>query len=375
MSAMFISIIKKTWLIGGLVFIIGCTHYRPDKYCDFPVHGIDDIKITAELAPEPLFLDINLVSLTIIDTFMLSYLGKGSSFVSVSSLNTGEEIGEFCLKGKGPDENVMLMPYFQPDNSPDSVFIFDATRSFLRIWDLNSSVAEHRDVYSGGIKLDNGKGTYMSSMSMYKLDDKRVLTYDASHGRSLDLARVPRYWVFDYGTGELLDSIKCFRDIPLKSKSATYLPNSFVMSHYSCLDSRHETLYMAMYYLPLFSILNIQNGKAKGFAIKDLPEQNDQDPIIYFTSISESEGFVYCLYFGDKQSSFLSLNASESEPLDVKSTLFVFNNEGKLCAKYKLDDVYERCQVSNGKLYLTNISHERSGLYVLPVTELINSSN
>lgn len=372
MSAMFISIIKKTWLIGGLVFIIGCTHYRPDKYCNFPVHGIDDIKITAELTPEPLFSDINLMSLTIIDTFMLSYLGKGSSFVSVSNLNTGEEVGEFCLRGRGPDENATLMPFFQPDNSPDSVFIFDATRSFLRIWDLNSSVAEHRDVYSGGIKLDNGKGTYMSSMSMYKLDDKRVLTYDASHGRSLDLARVPRYWVFDYGTGELLDSIKCFRDIPLKSKSATYLPNSFVMSHYSCLDSRHETLYMAMYYLPLFSILNIQNGKAEGFAIKDLPEQNGQDPIIYFTSITESDGFVYCLYFGDKQSSFLSLNASESEPLDVKSTLFVFNNEGKLCAKYKLDDVYERCQVSNGKLYLTNISHERSGLYVLPVSELIH---
>ena len=41
-------------------------------------------------------------------------------------------------------------------------------------------------------------------------------------------------------------------------------------------------------------------------------------------------------------------------------------------ALHKLDDVYERCQVSNGKLYLTNISHERSGLYVLPVTELIN---
>ena len=372
MSAMFISIIKKTWLIGGLVFIIGCTHYRPDKYCDFPVHGIDDIKITAELAPEPLFLDINLVSLTIIDTFMLSYLGKGSSFVSVSSLNTGEEIGEFCLRGRGPDENVMLMPYFQPDNSPDSVFIFDATRSFLRIWDLNSSVAEHRDVYSGGIKLNNGQGTYMSSMSMYKLDGKRVLTYDASQGRSLALARVPRYWVFDYGTGEILDSIKCFHNVPLKNKSKSYLPYSYVMSHYSCLDSRHETLYMAMYYLPLFSILNIQNGKAEGFAIKDLPEQNGQDPIIYFTSITESDGFVYCLYFGDKQSSFLSLNASESEPLDVKSTLFVFNNEGKLCAKYKLDDVYERCQVSNGKLYLTNISHERYGLYVLPVTELIN---
>ena len=103
-----------------------------------------------------------------------------------------------------------------------------------------------------------------------------------------------------------------------------------------------------------------------------LLEYYGQDPIIYFTSITESDGFVYCLYFGDKQSSFLSLNASESEPLDVKSTLFVFNNEGKLCAKYKLDDVYERCQVSNGKLYLTNISHERSGLYVLPVTELIN---
>ena len=275
---MFISIIKKTWLIGGLVFIIGCTHYRPDKYCDFPVHGIDDIKITAELAPEPLFLDINLVSLTIIDTFMLSYLGKGSSFVSVSSLNTGEEIGEFCLRGRGPDENVMLMPYFQPDNSPDSVFIFDATRSFLRIWDLNSSVAEHRDVYSGGIKLNNGQGTYMSSMSMYKLDGKRVLTYDASQGRSLALARVPRYWVFDYGTGEILDSIKCFHNVPLKNKSKSYLPYSYVMSHYSCLDSRHETLYMAMYYLPLFSILNIQNGKAEGFAIKDLPEQNGQDP-------------------------------------------------------------------------------------------------
>lgn len=372
MSNMFISIIKKTWLIGGLVFIIGCTHYRPDKYCNFPVHGIDDIKITAELAPEPLFLDINLVSLTIIDTFMLSYLGKGSSFVSVSSLNTGEEIGEFCLRGRGPDENVMLMPFFQPDNSPDSVFIFDATRSFLRIWDLNSSVAEHRDVYSGGIKLDNGNGTYMSSMSMYKLDDNRVLTYDTCQGRSLTLSAVPRYWVFDYGTGEILDSIKCFHNVPLKNKSKSYLPYSYVMSHYSCLDSRHETLYMAMYYLPLFSILNIQNGKAEGFAINDLPEQNGQDPIIYFTSITESDGFVYCLYFGDKQSSFLSLNASESEPLDVKSTLFVFNNEGKLCAKYKLDDVYERCQVSNGKLYLTNISHERSGLYVLPVTELIN---
>ena len=372
-SVMFFNLVYKTGLLGCFVLVlIGCTQYLPDKYCDFPVHSINDIKITAELTPEPLFSDINLMSLTIIDTFMLSYLGKGSSFVSVSNLNTGEEVGEFCLGGRGPDENATLMPFFQPDNSPDSVFIFDATRSFLRIWDLNSSVAEHRDVYSGGIKLDNGKGTYMSSMSMYKLDDKRVLTYDASHGRSLDLARVPRYWVFDYGTGELLDSIKCFRDIPLKSKSATYLPYSFVMSHYSCLDSRHETLYMAMYYLPLFSILNIQNGKAKGFAIKGLPEQNDQDPIIYFTSISESEGFVYCLYFGDKQSSFLSLNASESEPLDVKSTLFVFNNEGKLCAKYKLDDVYERCQVSNGKLYLTNISHERSGLYVLPVSELIH---
>ncbi len=357
-------------LFSFLFLLSGCVWYSPERLCNFPVHKIDDIDVTGEISPEPLFMGINVNSFAIVDTFLLSYNVREPRFVSVYSLNTGEELGTYCRHGRGPDEILVMMPFFQPDSRADSIAIFDAATSLLRFWNLQTSISEQRDTFSSSIQLNNGRGAHMSALSMYKLDSHRVLTYDTFQGQVASLPDVPRYRIFNYKTGEQLDSILCFNKVPLKHNLKTNLPSTSIMSHASCLDYRHQSLFMAMNKFPLVSVLNLETGKTEGFLLKGLPPQDDKVPRYYFSSATATENFVYCLYFGGEQRNFLPLTVEEEKMRNEKSTLFVFDWGGTLCAKYQLDDVYERCQVFHDNLYLSKMSLVSSGLYKLPLSEL-----
>ena len=306
-------------------------------------------------------------SFALIDTFLLSYLVEGPHFVSVYSLNSGHELGDYCLRGRGPGESIALTPFFQPGSNADEMYVFDAFHSILQTWDIPASVATRQDVFHNRIHLNSGRKGPFSLSSLYRLDDHSLLVYDACQFHPFILTDIPRYWIFDTATGEITDSIKCFRNVPLKSRKKDWLSHATLMDHTSCLDNEQEKLFLAMRSFPLTAFVDLQNGTVQGFLIKGKPRQNYQDPICHFSSASSSGQFIYCLYYGGRTEQFVSRTIEEEKKRNDNCYLYVMDWEGTARAKYQLDNVYHRCLVLNDTLYLTRLSPSGSGLYTLPL--------
>ncbi|MBO5562369.1 MAG: hypothetical protein J5939_01460 [Bacteroidales bacterium] len=360
----------RTSFLFLMVVSIGCNQLRPEKLSNFPVKAIDDIAFTGSVIPRLKFKDINVNSFAIVDTFIVSYQMSGSNFISLYSLNSGKELGSYCRKGRGPGENLAMMPFFQPGCRADELFIFDASRSVMQTWNIQASVVEGKDVCFNSVKLNKGRGDYMSLLSLYKLNDGTVLAYDACQARAATLSEIPRYWRFDAVTGEVLDSIKCFKSVPLILDRKKRLTSASLMTHASCLDFGQNTLFLAMMNFPQVTLIDIDSGEAKGFILRNQPKQDPKKPYYYFSSVSATKEFVFCLYFGEEARIFLPLSLEEERSRECKSSLFVFDWDGNLCAKYLLDNVYERCQVMNDQLYLTRMNLEGSSLYTIPLSEI-----
>lgn len=354
-------------LTGGLVC---CNRLSNGYYFSFPVQKVEDIAESGVLKPELLYQGINVTCFSIIDSFVVSYLG-GPDFASVYNLKSGEELGSFCRKGRGPGEILAMTPFFDSGSKADQVYIFDATCSDLQTWNIPASLAEGRDVCKDIVHLNKRKPGPLTLMSIYRLGDDSLLAYDACQLRSFMLTDIPRYWIFDQDTGEVRDSIKCFRKVPLKSSGKRELSCTTLMSHSSCLNSARDKMFLAMRMFPMIAIIDIHNHESSGFFLRRMPRQNDRDPVLYFSSVTATDRYVYCLYYGKEERDHVPQTIEEENSRKGLSLLYVMDWEGRLRAKYRLDDVYHKCQVSNDGLYLSRLSLSGSALYRLPLSDVV----
>lgn len=353
-------------LAGGLVC---CNRLNNGYFFSFPVQKVEDIEESGMLMPDLLYQDINVTCFSIIDTFIVSYLG-GPDFASVYSLNSGKELGSFCRRGRGPGEILAMTPFFDPGSKAEQVYIFDATRSALQTWDIPASLDEGRDVCTNRVPLNKRKPGPMTLMSIYRLGDDSLLAYDACQLRSFMLTDIPRYWIFDKNSGELMDSIKCFRKVPLNSSSKHGLSCTTLMSHSSCLNIARNKMFLAMRMFPMTAIIDLQNREGSGFFLKKMPKQDDREPVLYFSSVTATDRYVYCLYYGEAEKDYVPQTMEEENNRKGLSLLYVMDWEGRLRAKYRLDDVYHRCQISNDVLVLSKLSLSGSALYKLALSDI-----
>ena len=113
-------------------------------------------------------------------------------------------------------------------------------------------------------------------------------------------------------------------------------------------------------YVPQINILDLKSGKVDAIRIKGEKVETDIEKICEcYGDFDSDDKYIYALYNNNSTVEYEKMIYGENKDLDAASAyvrntptlLLVFDYDGNLVARYKLDGLYDTISVCNGRLY------------------------
>lgn len=337
-------------VIGLFVFLSGCKPaFNPQDYFAFPieeVHGIPVVELDS--SQEASISGIgDLWRFEVIDTLVVYYKkGIGQTMYHVAGLKSGEDLGHFCIRGRGPGEVLATNPSFQIVDG--NVVVFDLLKGQYFELNIDKSLKAGNTKYDRQVQLQDYAGRTFQHPR--KVSENRVLLFDsATVPESNSLSHLPAFALYDLSSGNLLRDYSCFQQIPyIHKREKDYLPQELLTMDL-CVDSSGQTICFVMNMFPLIGFLDIETGKARGIWLNDKPLFSERGSRHFHFLSCESNGEnIFALYQG-----VISGKNEEETP----SELYVFDWYGNVKKRIQLDKHYYWISLYKDKLYLQYYSY------------------
>lgn len=341
-----------------LLMTVSCSQEQKD-YLDFPVKEIELPKVSKTLSPgQTLLRDSPEYEDFVVDenhvVGILSPARVNQEFLAAEDLSNGDYLGAFFRRGRGPEE--MLNPVFSLDYYKGHLYLFDIVLSRFYDLDIKQSLTESRSVFMNRWDIKK-EGQIRAFLSAHYIDKERMIAYDfAANPRANELYRIPYYVIYDLKTGEKIEEIECFKDVPLEEKK--HVDPKSRLGLVDCLDADRRFLYFGMMSMPVVGRIDLNTRDVKGVWIN---KEKDSDKSITFQSVSARGGKVYALYN----------NGEQAVDGEVQSSLAVLSKDLLRMKVYSLDDIYRRCFAGEDGLYLLRADYAgESSICLIPWEEL-----
>ena len=325
----------QTAILGYCVAmaLAGCSRPKEDSLFKFPVEKLRDIDYTAAPASSLLQDDMLLAEFKVVDSAVISYLVMENEFLSVSFLNQDTPPLRLCRKGRGPGEFAVMAPPLDYYNG--HLTLFDLKYRKYYSLDLQQSIDSAKTVISREVQMVDTTTAIWPLLSAFQTGNDSLLLHT-----SKKMEDPPQFYLMDLKSGEQL------REYAYFSKGPRSLFKSI-----DCINPERNVLFSAMIRIPQINYLDLRTGSIKGFRLEGRPRLNRDKQYLYFMSVSTYQDLIYALYSGERE---IDYRAPQSP-----STLYVFDWEGNIRAKYLLDDAYLRCSVSeDGTIYLSKLRED-----------------
>lgn len=349
--------VKKVVMLGALT-IVGCTQMDEGQLFTFPVEKLADVSYADTLKSSLLLEDADLSEFIIVDSSVVSYRMMGNDFMSITSLNPGDTLSlHLCHKGRGPGEFAVMTPSF--DYYDGHLSLVDASyRKYYRL-DFQKSLDSLKTMIDKEVQLAGNSHAIWPVISAFETGEERLLVHSSEN-----LGGRPVFTLMDLRSGERVNEYDCFSPIPTERLKRLAWNSRTLLYSFDCINADRNMLFSAMVRIPQINILDLRSGSMKGFRLKGRPRLNRKQAYLHFMSVSAYHDRIYALYSGDKEID----NQMPTSP----SSLYVFDWEGNIHAKYLLDGAYQRCFVTDTGIYLSKWDeNDKTGLYrvVLPSVE------
>lgn len=286
------------------------------------------------------------IRIAICDTLGFFYSWKyPDGFVSVLHVETGEEFGVYCPKGRGPLETTGMSPIhdLRYERGMLRAEILDVHRQRLLVWNITESLDKGRTIYD--------TVSPMTTKTIYqwcsKIDNERYFTCSAAIPFE-DIREVvaPKYAVVSLMDGRKEREYQLFRDSILAVTSlGKWLMPDFVAMEYDMKPDRSKVV-MGMAHYPQINILDLDSGELHGYRYKALHSVTTARRIWYYASVCCDDEHVYALYNAVDLSDFQSNTQS--------SVVHVFDWNGDLTQKLDLNGCFDQIYLDNGYIYALN---------------------
>ena len=292
----------------------------------------------------------NALHIVVRDGKCVLYTPKGyKSFFSVMDINTGDHLGEFGIKGNGPMESPVfdIIHNLDSKNGDIVVPIQDFAKKRSLLCNVTKTLENNMPVYDTIVSCnwvdDFGRfPVFYSDID----DDRMFVVLDTTPIENLGRVITPKFGVISRSEKKFLSTHRVFRDsvevFGFNERWNPYMPFSC-----KCAINQSKTkVAIGMTYLPQINILDVESGDVKCFRIENSPEERLTKSIVYYGSIQCDDKLIYALY--------QNLNSNMSSPDDYhkyQSELHIFNWNGELIEKWKLDRFYNSISVDDGEIY------------------------
>lgn len=334
----------------GALALAGCSQIDEDQLFQFTVGRLADVNYTDTLKVSLLLKDADLTEFVIVDSSVISYLMTGKDFMSVTSLNPRDTLPlHMCRKGRGPGEFSLMVPSF--DYFDGHLSLVDAhNRTFYKL-NLRESLDSSRAIIDEEVQLEGKFHTIWPVIATFQTGDEKLLVHGTEKfGGQLE------YTLMDLRNGKCVKEYDCFSPIPVEKLKRMSWDSRTLLYSYDCINAERDRLFSAMVRIPQINILDLSSGSMKGFRLKGRPRLNRKKAFLHFLSASSYQDRVYALYSGEQEIDF--------QPPKSSSSLYVFDWEGTVHAKYLLDGPYQRCFVTADGIFLSKWDeNDRMGLY------------
>ena len=305
----------------------------------------------------------NATSITVLDSLGVvqnwSIGGSGNVF-SLLNINTGEEYGSFCPDGRGPKDmtfgsNVMCKP--KVVDGEIVVMVYDHRTCKIFTWNVTRTLKNGHTVYDEVKQLPENLNRYSW---LYALNDGCYLNFESNVTLDVladdkEVIRMPK---FQTRSAEDLSLIREYDIYADSVKVCDNFTSHLVNTRAPHITHKGNKAISNQLYVPQINILDLKSGEVDAIRIKGEEVGKDAESICdCYGDFDSDEKYIYALY--DNSSTLEGEKITFSDDLEAASAYYkntptqvhVFDYDGNLVGRYKLDGLYSTISVYDGKLY------------------------
>lgn len=344
---------KKSFfpIITGLLLtmIAGCAS-DDRQYFDFEIQEIDETLSPEVLTGKAIELEYpKFILFSVYDTlcFLYSWDNPGG-FYNLHNLKNGKHLGYFCQRGQAPNESAGISPLFQ-FYTEDGHLKTDllTVNGALTPWDISGSLSSGQTELDTVFRFSWSDVCVFPYKAYFRLPGDSILVFTQPDlPFNSTTATLPRIQIRTLADNKAVREYRLFTKPIEGLENSDFRPDSFLRL-FASLKPDNKKVAIAMGAFPQIIILDLVSEKVKGVRLKDTPGFSPGHERDYYMSVQCDEEHIYALYKG-------------GEPQDKATTVHVFDWEGHLAQKIKLDCPASSISLDpvSGMLYTMYINQE-----------------
>ena len=335
-------------VVAFIVLVVFACSPKDRDYFGQEVTIVDDIPEIEAIALTPVReYGFNLSNFNVFGNVLISHQNQGESHFILLDIRSGEELGTMCIRGRGPDEFISVLPHVGILGETVSVLDF-AKMSYYEI-NLPKTLAEGRTQIENSCSIEPSRPGQVPYANVHKLPGGKVIFYDFCYrigAAEPSLEDIPHYAVFDSGTGKMIERYplggpNCARY--LKEHSS----HPFLFYPYDCVSPTGEKLCFVLADYPIYGFIDLQTGARQLYRIAEKKDHVDGELVYHFSGVCTDGSYLFALYQG-------RVRPSSSEG---NTMLYVLTWSGEIKTKYVLPGMFSEIQCSDEVLYLRAEDH------------------
>lgn len=345
-----------------LILFICCNSNKCDnKYFNGEIQYYDESSVTTKMVKSKhLTLNGNNTGIiAVYDSLLICWSPRFQDyFFKIFNVDTGEEIGTFCTKGRGENEAIStncIMQLFKKGEDITTV-LYASNEGKLFLWNISQSVEKGTTVYDTIVPYNNDRIFF----GFYQSDDI-LFTYKPAEYLNANEATTPYYEKRTISTNELIQDYPIYKTKSIQNnKTSEKNPVSFFFYTWDTMKPDGSKIVQAMRHLPQINILDIHTGNITGYRMKNSIDfsllEMDMDAMNwYYNCVHADDNYIYATYWGKKP---------WDDHLGVKlpefNIIHVFDWSGKLLYKLNTDHSFYRVWLDpvRKRLYTINLNND-----------------
>lgn len=362
-------IISITISIAVLSIFICCSTKDDNHYFNGEIRYFDDsCMITKSVESKSVPLNgANTGMIAVYDSLLISWNPEHPEyFFNVFNVDTGEEIGSFCAKGRGHKEAISVNCIFQFFKKGDDIMtlLYASNEGKLFFWNISQSVEKGMTVYDTIVSYNNNRIFFQ----FYQSEDA-LFAYKSSDELSGTEATTPFYEKRTIYTNELLRNYPIYKTKSIKNSHAVS-PIDFFFYTWDIMKPDGSKIVQVMKHLPQINIIDTHTGDIVGCRMKNGPgfsllETEMESMNIYYNCVHADDNYIYATYWGKER-----WDDRIGVEVPFFNTIHVFDWNGKLLYKLVTDQSYFRVWSDSVRKRLYTININTDEVFYLDLDEL-----
>lgn len=351
---------KTLCIIILILCFIGCNKYNDSTYFNgniYPINSRMKTSKNVELIPVKPLDGTNFGTISVYDSLLIFWNPKlPNFFFNVFNVDTGEEIGQFCNRGQGPEEVASISFIYQlfEEEKELKTLLFSANDRVIWKWNISKSILQQKTVLDSVIPYSRSSDNLGVFYDYIFLQNNDILfTRVQSMTLSEEEASLPFYQKRTLYSDSTLTDYPIYRK-SIKNDEAFIIPEFFLGS-VDAFKTDGSKIVQFMTHLQQFNILDTKTGETIGYRMNgshDFSIFEEKKKVINTTYVraQADDNYIYALYWGNEP-----WGIEDIPPINI---IHVYDWSGNWLYEIKTDlPVHEMWldKVRN-RLYTTNLN-------------------